>query len=92
MIEQSRPPTPPTPPPLLSFSIMEKLLTSATQTSGEVMHALMAPCLVIYGEACHYFRIYDQPDTECILPQFHLAIIYLDFYGNKVSYPPSLSN
>lgn len=33
----------------LSFSIMEKLLTSATQTSGEVMHALMAPCLVIYG-------------------------------------------
>lgn len=48
--------------PLLS--IMEKLLTSATKTSGEVMRALMAPCLVIYGEARHYFRIYDQQDIE----------------------------
>lgn len=86
MIEQSSSPFP------LSFSITEKLLTSATQTSGEVMHALMAPCLVIYGEARHYFRIYDQPDSECILPQLYLAIIYFDFYGNKVSSPPSLSN
>lgn len=43
---------------------MEKLLTSATKTSGEVMRALMAPCLVIYGEARHYFRIYDQQDIE----------------------------
>lgn len=28
------------------------------------MRALMAPCLVIYGEARHYFRIYDQQDIE----------------------------
>lgn len=43
---------------------MEKLLTSATKTSGEVKRALMAPCLVIYGEARHYFGIYDQRDIE----------------------------
>lgn len=69
-------------PPLVS--ITAKLLTSAAQTSGEVMRALMAPCLVIYGEARHYSGIYGRADRGCILPQFHLAIIYFDFYGNKV--------
>lgn len=48
------------------------------------MRALMAPCLVIYGEARHYSGIYGRADRGCILPQFHLAIIYFDFYGNKV--------
>lgn len=81
-------PPPPSPhlplllPPLVS--ITAKLLTSAAQTSGEVMRALMAPCLVIYGEARHYSAIYGRADRGCILPQFHLAIIYFDFYSNKV--------
>lgn len=43
-------PPPPFPPlPLSPSPLWKKLLTSAAQTSGEVMHALMAPCLVIYG-------------------------------------------
>lgn len=80
------PPTSPHLPLLLPplVSITAKLLTSAVQTSGEVMRALMAPCLVIYGEARHYSGIYGRADRGCILPQFHLAIIYFDFYGNKV--------
>lgn len=56
------------------------------------MRALMAPCLVIYGEARHYSGIYDGAGRERVLPQFHLAIIYFDFYGDKVSAPPSPSN
>jgi len=45
----SSPPSLSLPLSLSPSPLWKKLLTSAAQTSGEVMRALMAPCLVIYG-------------------------------------------
>lgn len=57
------------------------------------MRVLMAPCLVIYGEARHYSRIYDQQDIEnAFSGSFTSQLFILIFMANKVSYPPSPSN
>lgn len=48
------------------------------------MRALMAPCLVIYGEACHYFRIYYQQDIEnASSGSFTSQLLIWNFMANK---------